>query len=118
MGCKGPVTYQNCPTVRWNGATNWPIGCGHPCIGCAEPAFWDVMTPFYQHLQPIPGFNVGSNVDMIGLGATAAVAATFAGHGVISAVRNRKEQQRRIAVDALDDVHDTDIPEDRKGGVA
>jgi hydrogenase small subunit len=41
MGCKGPVTFQNCPNVRWNEGTNWPIGCGHPCIGCAEPDFWD-----------------------------------------------------------------------------
>ena len=58
MGCKGPVTFQNCPNIRWNGGTNWPIGCGHPCIGCAEPAFWDRMTPFYQHLTGIPGFGI------------------------------------------------------------
>ncbi len=44
MGCKGPMTYQNCPTVRYNDGTNWPIGAGHPCIGCAEPDFWDVPT--------------------------------------------------------------------------
>ncbi len=50
MGCKGPVTFQNCPRVRWNEGTNWPIGCGHPCVGCAEADFWDKMTPFYQHL--------------------------------------------------------------------
>ena len=48
MGCKGPSTSQNCPVVKWNEGTNWPIGCGHPCIGCAEPNFWDTMTPFYQ----------------------------------------------------------------------
>ena len=41
MGCKGPVRVQNCPNVRWNEGTNWPIGCGHPCIGCSEPDFWD-----------------------------------------------------------------------------
>ena len=41
MGCKGPVASQNCPNVRWNEGTNWPIGCGHPCIGCSEPNFWD-----------------------------------------------------------------------------
>ncbi len=44
MGCKGPMTYQNCPTVRYNEGTNWPIGAGHPCIGCAEPDFWDIPT--------------------------------------------------------------------------
>lgn len=44
MGCKGPMTYQNCPIVRYNDGTNWPIGAGHPCIGCAEPDFWDMPT--------------------------------------------------------------------------
>jgi len=46
MGCKGPATFHNCPNVGWNENTNWPIGCGHPCIGCSEPEFWDRMTPF------------------------------------------------------------------------
>jgi hydrogenase small subunit len=41
MGCKGPVTYHNCPTVRWNEGVNWPVGGGHGCIGCAEPDFWE-----------------------------------------------------------------------------
>ncbi len=42
MGCKGPVTYHNCPAVRWNDGTNWPVGSGHGCIGCSEPDFWDL----------------------------------------------------------------------------
>ncbi len=88
MGCKGPVTFQNCPNVRWNGGTNWPIGCGHPCIGCAEPAFWDRMTPFYQHLSGVPGFGVQSDVDTIGATAVVGVGATFAAHGLIQIVRH------------------------------
>jgi hydrogenase small subunit len=42
MGCKGPVTYHNCPAVRWNDGTNWPVGSGHGCIGCSEPGFWEL----------------------------------------------------------------------------
>jgi hydrogenase small subunit len=83
MGCKGPVTFQNCPSVQWNSETNWPIGCGHPCIGCAEPDFWDKMTPFYKHLSGIPGFGVQSNIDAIGLGAVAGVTAAFGAHAVL-----------------------------------
>ncbi|MDY7091654.1 MAG: hydrogenase small subunit [Acidobacteriota bacterium] len=83
VGCKGPVTYQNCPNIGWNEGTNWPIGCGHPCIGCAEPDFWDKMTPFYAHLSGVPGFGVQSNIDRIGLWATAGVGAAFAGHGLV-----------------------------------
>ncbi len=83
MGCKGPVSYQNCPNVGWNEGTNWPIGCGHGCIGCAEPDFWDQMTPFYSHLAGVPGFGLHSKVDRVGIWATAGVAAAFAAHGLV-----------------------------------
>lgn len=87
MGCKGPVTFQNCPVVRWNEATNWPIGCGHPCIGCAEPDFWDRMTPFYAHLSGIPGFGIAEPIDKVGLIAAAGVGVAFGAHGLIAASR-------------------------------
>jgi NiFe hydrogenase small subunit HydA len=47
VGCKGPDTYNNCSLVKFNDGTNWPIGAGHPCIGCSEPNFWDDKAPFY-----------------------------------------------------------------------
>jgi hydrogenase small subunit len=94
MGCKGPVTYQNCPNVRWNEGTNWPIGCGHPCIGCAEADFWDKMTPFYQHLEGTPGYNIAGNIDTVGVAAAGLVAAAFAGHGIIAAVKHRGEKKK------------------------
>ncbi len=37
LGCKGPVTYANCPTTQFNDIGVWPIGIGHPCVGCTEP---------------------------------------------------------------------------------
>jgi hydrogenase small subunit len=52
MGCRGPETRANCPQVMWNEGTNWPIGAGHPCVGCAGVNFWDAQTPFYK---PLPG---------------------------------------------------------------
>lgn len=48
MGCKGPDTFNNCPTAKFNDSTSFPIQAGHPCIGCSEPKFWDSMTPFYE----------------------------------------------------------------------
>jgi hydrogenase small subunit len=93
MGCKGPVAFQNCPVVRWNEGTNWPIGCGHPCIGCSEPNFWDSMTPFYQHLDSVPGFR-STSIDRVGLLATAGVAAAFATHGVISMARHWRDTSK------------------------
>jgi len=48
LGCKGPETYNNCPTAKFHGGTSWPIQAGHPCIGCSQPNFWDKMRPFYE----------------------------------------------------------------------
>ena len=50
MGCRGPETVSNCPVKKWNDGTNWPIGAGHPCIGCTTANFWDSESPFYVPL--------------------------------------------------------------------
>ena len=50
VGCRGPETYNNCPIVKFNNGTSWPIEAGAPCIGCSEPDFWDTMTPFYEEM--------------------------------------------------------------------
>ena len=38
LGCKGPETHANCPSVLFgdSGAGTWPVGAGHPCFGCCE----------------------------------------------------------------------------------
>jgi len=100
MGCKGPVTYQNCPNVRWNEGTNWPIGCGHPCIGCTEPQFWDTMTPFYSHLSGIPGFGAAADIDKIGLLATAAVGAAMGGHALVQLGKRVVDKRRQRGAEA------------------
>lgn len=89
MGCKGPATFHNCPTVRWNDGTSWPVAGGHGCIGCAEKNFWDDMTPFYRRLPDVPGFGVQTGVDEIGMKIVGATALAFGAHGVASAVRSR-----------------------------
>jgi hydrogenase small subunit len=39
LGCKGPQTHGNCSTQMFNDTPDaWPIGIGHPCYGCTEPA--------------------------------------------------------------------------------
>ncbi|MCD6415513.1 MAG: hydrogenase small subunit [Planctomycetes bacterium] len=50
LGCKGPITYADCPLRRWNNATNWCVGAGGPCNGCTQPEYIDETTPFYQKL--------------------------------------------------------------------
>ncbi|MDT8319230.1 MAG: hydrogenase small subunit [Xanthomonadales bacterium] len=38
LGCKGPETYANCPSILFGdvGSGSWPVGTGHPCFGCTE----------------------------------------------------------------------------------
>ena len=38
LGCKGPETHANCSVLGFGdvGEVSWPVGCGHPCIGCTE----------------------------------------------------------------------------------
>ena len=53
LGCKGPITYADCPLRRWNNGTNWVIGAGAPCNGCTQPEFPDLVSPFYQKLTDV-----------------------------------------------------------------
>jgi hydrogenase small subunit len=53
LGCKGPITYADCPTRRWNGGTNWVIGAGAPCNGCTQPEFPDLVAPLYEKLVDV-----------------------------------------------------------------
>lgn len=96
MGCKGPETYHNCPTVRWNEGTSWPVQSGHPCIGCAAPHFWDAMGGggIYRRLPNVPGFGIESNADKIGTGLAAVTAAGLAAHGVVRALKGKPSEDK------------------------
>jgi hydrogenase small subunit len=97
MGCKGPSTNYNCPQIQWNDGTNWPIGVGHGCVGCAQPNFWDTMTPFYRTLPSVPGFGVETTAEQVGIGVVATVAGLTAAHAVGSAVRQRRKSRESVA---------------------
>jgi hydrogenase small subunit len=98
VGCKGPATFSPCPIFQWNTRTSWPIGAGHPCIGCTEPNFWDTMSPFYDRLPDVGGFGVERNLDIFGaavaLGATAGVAA----HAIATGVHQVRARRRELPV--------------------
>jgi len=51
IGCKGPVTYADCPVRHWNNGVNWCIGAGAQCIGCVEPDFQDRLSPMFEKLD-------------------------------------------------------------------
>jgi hydrogenase small subunit len=102
MGCKGPATSYNCPQVQWNDSTNWPIGVGHGCVGCAQPSFWDSMTPFYRQLPSVPGFGIETTADQVGAGIVATVAGLTTVHAVVSTVRNRRATKAAVETSTID----------------
>lgn len=52
LGCKGPETYANCPSILFGdtGSGSWPVGTGHPCIGCTEKGI-AFSVPTFQVVQ-------------------------------------------------------------------
>ncbi|HWJ03213.1 MAG TPA: hypothetical protein VNU93_05995, partial [Verrucomicrobiae bacterium] len=70
IGCRGPRTYADCPNREWNQTDNWPVGCNTPCIGCVEPGFPDVSSPFFQRYPDLklPGFTASMDKAALGLG--------------------------------------------------
>jgi hydrogenase small subunit len=47
-GCKGPYTTSDCPSRKWNDGINFCIDCGAGCMGCAEPGFYNEMSPLFE----------------------------------------------------------------------
>ena len=94
VGCKGPATFSPCPIFQWNTRTSWPIGAGHPCIGCTEPRFWDTMSPFYDRLPDVGGFGVEQRVDLIGAALAAGATAGVAAHAIATGVHQVRERRR------------------------
>jgi hydrogenase small subunit len=86
LGCKGPITYNACATMKWNAGTSFPIESGHPCLGCSEPRFWD-KGGFYN---PISTADIGSGAGLAGA-AVAGVAL-----GAAASTLSRKRQQKTI----------------------
>jgi len=94
MGCKGPMTFNNCSVVRYNSGTNWPVGAGHGCIGCSEPQFWDKYAterPVADSKIKAPTGGVEKTVDEFGLGLLTAAGVGIAIHAAISAAAGKKD---------------------------
>ena len=82
LGCKGPETYANCPTLGFGdaGEGNWPVGCGHPCIGCSEKGvgFTKPIHTVSKMLNVAPPTQYPRITEDVGKGATFASAAAIA----------------------------------------
>ncbi|MGE5504047.1 MAG: hydrogenase small subunit [Actinomycetota bacterium] len=98
LGCKGPVTYNACATVKWNGGVSFPIQSGHPCLGCSQPEFWDAGA-FYKPLSMPWGADPK-------LAATAAAAGVgigvAAGQAAINAKKRAAAERKPVTLDDLE----------------
>lgn len=96
VGCKGPMTYNACGTIKWNNGVSFPIQSGHGCFGCSEENFWD-NGPIYERLTGLHGFGIESSADTIGMVAAGVVAGGLAVHAIAANVAKRKELSSEIS---------------------
>jgi len=96
VGCKGPMTYNSCGTIKWNNGVSYPIQSGHGCIGCSEENFWD-NGPFYERLTNLPGFSIEDSADEIGKTAAGVLVGGLAVHAIAANISKRKELLSRTS---------------------
>lgn len=112
VGCKGPSTFSPCPIIQWNLKSGWPIGAGHPCIGCTEKHFFDKFTPFYEELPNVRAFGQEASAGKIGLGLIGVAAAGTAVHGALSVVKEVGIRRKSGEVQPLAAFGEEDEPGD------
>ena len=85
LGCKGPETYANCPSILFGdvGNASWPVGTGHPCIGCTEQGvgFAKPIHALAELKTNVPPLGYPRIVEEQGKGATLAAVAVVAAAG-------------------------------------
>ncbi|MBN2494699.1 MAG: hydrogenase small subunit [Deltaproteobacteria bacterium] len=58
LGCKGPITYADCPDRGWNSGVSWCIKAGMGCQACTQPEFPDLGS-FYTKLADVDVPRIG-----------------------------------------------------------
>lgn len=95
LGCKGPMTYNSCGSIKWNNGVSYPIQSGHGCIGCSEDSFWD-NGPFYERMVNVPGVHAEGLADDLGKVGASLLAGGIALHAIGANISKRKELKSRI----------------------
>ncbi|GAB6063998.1 hydrogenase small subunit [Deferrisoma palaeochoriense] len=94
LGCKGPITHANCSVQGFNDLGLWPVGVGHPCVGCAEPGGFGhgigdrvpihAATPPDTY-PPVPSGDRGTGPEPAAVGVLGALAGAALGAGAVAA---------------------------------
>jgi hydrogenase small subunit len=104
LGCKGPETFANCPQILFGdaGTGSWPVGTGHPCIGCTEKgigfakpihALADLLTVSPPTQFARPAEEQGQGITPITAAAVAALGGLAIGAGAKIAQNLGKQSQ-------------------------
>ncbi|PLX78627.1 MAG: hyaluronate lyase, partial [Desulfuromonas sp.] len=51
-GCRGPITYSDCPVRHWNGRTSVCVESNTPCIGCMNER-WPFSSELYLETSQV-----------------------------------------------------------------
>jgi hydrogenase small subunit len=99
-GCKGPKTYANCSQQHFVEVVGaWPVGIGHPCVGCTEKAMGFRM-PLHATVEidrPTPPDTFApihsgeGGVSATATGIAGIVAGALAGAGIVAARKLGKD---------------------------
>lgn len=93
LGCKGPQTHASCSVLHFGDVVNaWPIGVGHPCVGCTEQklAFRVPLHDTVAIERPVPPDTYPpvaaehDGISPIAVGVAGLVAGGLAGAGLMS----------------------------------
>ncbi|UPT78466.1 hydrogenase small subunit [Sulfurovum sp. XGS-02] len=93
QGCKGPYTFNNCSTERFNQHVSWPVQAGHGCMGCSEPDFFDSMGPLLKPLNSHLIMGVNTTVDKLGTALLTATVVGIGAHAVASIFMNKNDEK-------------------------
>lgn len=102
LGCKGPETFNNCPSILFGdvGSGSWPVGTGHPCFGCSEEGV-GFTAPLHSPARPLyvtPPLQFTSATPEKGKGASvlaAGVAGAAIGAGAVALGINLGKKDER-----------------------
>jgi hydrogenase small subunit len=96
IGCKGPETNANCPSIGFGdvGFGSWPVGTGHPCFGCTEKevgfrkpihSLANVKTHTPPNAFPTVDGAKGVPIDPAAVAVVAGLGGALVGAGIVAA---------------------------------
>lgn len=94
LGCRGPVTFADCASRKWNGGVNMCTTAGAPCIGCFEFGFpdkFDLPVGFYESQRTLELKATKNFFDALIIG-TMATAAGYVGVELYGRRKRKKEE--------------------------